>query len=70
MSPGKETPQLLWAACSRVLSPSQQRNSSSYLDGTSFVSVVAVVLCPVSGHQREESGPILLASTHKILVYI
>ena len=37
----RETPQALWAACSRAPSPSEGRSSSSCSDGTSYASVCA-----------------------------
>ena len=41
ISPEKETPQPLWAACSSAPSPSEGRSSSSCSDGTSCASVCA-----------------------------
>ena len=43
ISPEKETPQPPWAACSRALSPSEGRSSSSCSDGTSCASVCEVI---------------------------
>ena len=45
ISPEKETPLPLWAACSSALSPSEWRSSSSCSDGTSYASVCA--RCPL-----------------------
>ena len=44
ISPEKETPQPLWAACSSALSPLKYRNFFSCFDGTSCVPVCACCL--------------------------
>ena len=54
MSLENEAPQLLWAACSTALSPSQSRSSSSCSDGTSYASVRAH--CPLSCHWAPLEG--------------
>jgi len=46
ISPEKETPQPLWAAWARALSPSEGRSSSLCSGGTSLASVCMSIVCP------------------------
>ena len=55
ISPEKETPQPPWAACSRALSPSEGRSSSSCSDRTSPASVCARCLHICVYGERGES---------------
>ena len=70
MSPEQETPQPLWAACPRALSPLSKEVFPHIQVEVPVWQFVPVAPCPVTGHHRKEPGPVLLALVLKVFVDI